>query len=434
MRLLFVLGEFPVVSETFVLDQITGLIDRGMQVAVLARRPRVSSPVHRAVAEYGLMSRTHYYPDTLGTRSRALPELATWFRAAPLSALRALARSWRFDLYGLDSLMLGPTLRAAAARDAQPVDAVVAHFGPNGLKALELRDLGVTNAPIVTVFHGHDLSRWTQRHGALGYRRLFSQTERMLPISEHGRKRLIALGCPAEKIEVHRMGVELAALAPSDNARAGQPPLEQPPLEPLISGNPAGGTHLLSVGRLVEKKGFEFALRALRRALADNASLHYHLIGDGPLRASLEAIVAELGIGGRVTFHGQLAREQVEAVRRRAQLLLVPSVTAADGDEEGIPVVVMEAMAAGVAVIATRHAGIPELVIDGETGLLVPERDSPALASAIERLLGDAALSARLTRGARARVAHRHDLRRQNDELARLLERVVLEAPGRRAV
>ena len=106
---------------------------------------------------------------------------------------------------------------------------------------------------------------------------------------------------------------------------------------------------MLSVGRLVEKKGFEFALRALRRALADNASLHYHLIGDGPLRASLEALVTQLEIGGHVTFHGQLAREQVEAVRRRAQLVLVPSVTAADGDEEGIPVVVMEAMAAGLA-------------------------------------------------------------------------------------
>ena len=144
MRLLFVLGEFPVVSETFVLDQITGLIDRGMEVAVLARRPRLPAPEHRAVAEYGLMTRTHYYADTPAERFRALPQLATWFGAAPLSALRALARSWRFDLYGLDSLVLGPMHRAAAAREAQPVDAVVAHFGPNGLKALQLRELGIT--------------------------------------------------------------------------------------------------------------------------------------------------------------------------------------------------------------------------------------------------------------------------------------------------
>jgi colanic acid/amylovoran biosynthesis glycosyltransferase len=430
MRLLFVLGEFPVLSETFVLDQITGLIDRGMDVAVLARRPRVPAPEHRAVAEYGLLPRTHYYADTPVARFRALPRLATWFGAAPLSALRALGRSCRFDLYGLDSIGLGPMHRAAAAREAQPVDAVVAHFGPNGLKALELRELGMTNAPIVTVFHGHDLSRWAQRHGALGYRRLFSQAERMLPISEHGRARLIELGCPAQKVEVHRMGVDLAARTPSAELPTLQPSLVQPGRVPLVPRNPAGEIHVLSVGRLVEKKGFEFALRALQRALADGASLHYHLIGDGPLRASLEALVTQLEIEGHVTFHGQLAREQVEAIRRRAQLALVPSVTAADGDEEGIPVVVMEAMAAGLAVIATRHAGIPELVIDGETGLLVPERDSQALAAALGRLLGDAALYARLTRGARARVMLQHDLGRQNDGLARLLERVVREARG----
>jgi colanic acid/amylovoran biosynthesis glycosyltransferase len=408
--LLFVLGEFPSVSETFVLDQITGLIDRGIEVTVLARRPRVPSPEHLAVARYDLRARTRYYPDTLGTRWRARREVADWFRAAPGQAFRALARSLRLDLYGLDSLALGPLQRAAAARDVPAVDVIVAHFGPNGLKALELRDLGITNAPILTVFHGHDLSRWTRRHGLLGYRRLFSSAERILAISEHGRARLIALGCPPEKVVVHRMGVNVS----------GGPAIAAP----TPSDARATDFQVLSVGRLVEKKGFEFALRAFRLALAEHPGLRYQLVGDGPLRASLEALAVELEIADRVTFHGQLAREDVETIRSGAQLVLVPSVTATDGDEEGIPVVVMEAMTAGIAVIGTRHAGIPELVIDGETGLLVPERDSRALAEALGRLIGDPALRARLARGARARVALQHDLGRQNDELARLLSGV----------
>jgi colanic acid/amylovoran/stewartan biosynthesis glycosyltransferase WcaL/AmsK/CpsK len=154
------------------------------------------------------------------------------------------------------------------------------------------------------------------------------------------------------------------------------------------------------------------------------------VIGDGPLRASLEALAGQLGITACVTFHGQLAREQVEAVRRRAQIVLVPSVTAADGDEEGIPVVIMEAMAAGVPVIATRHAGIPELVVDGESGLLVPERDGPALAAALGRLLHSPDLCARLAHAARARVALQHDRGRQNDALLHLLERVVRDGRG----
>jgi colanic acid/amylovoran biosynthesis glycosyltransferase len=125
-----------------------------------------------------------------------------------------------------------------------------------------------------------------------------------------------------------------------------------------------------------------------------------------------------------VTFHGQLAREDVATVRGRADFMLVPSVTAADGDEEGIPVVLMEAMAAGLAVVATRHGGIPELVVDGETGLLVPERDGPALARALGRLIADPQLRLRLSRAARARVLRQHALDRQNDQLANLLWRV----------
>lgn len=409
MRILFVVGEFPAISETFVLDQITGLIDRGLEVEVLARRPHAGSPVHRAVEDYQLLSCTHYYPANLLERCQALPQLARWFAAAPLGALRALMRSLRVDLYGPGSLALEPLQRAAAARGSKRFDAVIAHFGPNGLKALQLRELGITNAPIMTLFHAHDLSRWTKEHGAERYRRLFSRGDLMLPISQHGRDRLVSLGCSVEKICVHRMGVNVSSLAFVGSS---------------VPRAPATEVNILSVGRLVEKKGFEHGLRGVGLALSAHPNLHYHVVGDGPLRPALEALAERLDMLGRVTFHGHLARDRVEALRRRANVMLVPSVTAGDGDEEGIPVVVMEAMASGVPVIATRHAGIPELVIDGETGLLVPERDGKALADALGRLIREPGLHERLRQAARAKVAAQHDVNRLNDELTEILKKL----------
>jgi colanic acid/amylovoran biosynthesis glycosyltransferase len=228
----------------------------------------------------------------------------------------------------------------------------------------------------------------------------------MLPISEHWRRRLLELGCPPEKVRVFRMGVALDTFEFRPRRAEGAP------------------VSLLSVGRLVEKKGFEFGLRAFAGALHAHPGLRYDIAGDGPLREPLERLARELGLAERVRFHGRLLRSEVEQLRRRANILLAPSVTDGEGDQEGIPVVIMEAMASGIPVISTRHSGIPELVVDGETGLLAPERDAPALVAALDRLLAESELSERLARAARERVAALHDQARLNDELAQLLGEV----------
>ena len=355
-------GEFPTISETFVLDQITGLLARGIDVSVLARRPRAGEQQHPSVSEYQLMERTHYYRPLLGN----------------------LGRAW-------------------AVRSASACDVVLAHFGPNGLRALELRRLGFVRAPIATVFHGHDLSSWTRRHGRDAYRRLFEGTELMLPVSDRLRDRLVDLGCPSPKVRVHRVGVSISDAAARPRVVDAEP-------------------NVLSVGRLVEKKGFQYGLRAFAHARGELAGLHYHIVGDGPLRGQLETLARELGVRAHVTFHGQLTRERVEELRRSAGVVLVPSVTAASGDQEGIPVVLMEAMSSGVPVVATRHSAIPELLIDRETGLLAAERDVVGLAEAVVRLMREPLLAEQLGRAARVRVATLHDLERLNDDLASLLQ------------
>jgi colanic acid/amylovoran biosynthesis glycosyltransferase len=161
---------------------------------------------------------------------------------------------------------------------------------------------------------------------------------------------------------------------------------------------------------------------AMARQLAP--ALELSIVGDGPARADLERRAKAAGV--KASFHGWLPEKKVHAAMRRAMLLAVPSRTAGGGDSEGLPTVIMEAMALGVPVIATRHAGIPEIVSDGVTGLLVPEADAIALAGAITALTDDSNLAGRLRGEAYADVRARFDADRQSA----LLERTLLDVIG----
>jgi colanic acid/amylovoran biosynthesis glycosyltransferase len=152
--------------------------------------------------------------------------------------------------------------------------------------------------------------------------------------------------------------------------------------------------------------------------LADRGvDLRYDIIGDGPLLGSLEKLAADLGIESRVSFHGVQDRNTVTAFMARSDVLLAPSVTAADGDQEGIPVTIMEGMAAGMLVVATNHSGIPELVEQGRSGLLVAERDTTALAEALESLVRRPGIWPHMSEAARTAVMQRYEIGRLNAEL-----------------
>ncbi|HVQ09969.1 MAG TPA: glycosyltransferase, partial [Allosphingosinicella sp.] len=244
-------------------------------------------------------------------------------------------------------------LRAAGPR------LIHAHFGTDGLKVLPLaRALGV---PLITHLRGYDVTlskaaligsgRPTWIRYALGRAKLMRGGDLFLAVSDALRARAIALGYPAERTRTHYNGVDLDRFHPGEGPR-----------EPGL---------VLHVGRLVEKKG----TAVLIEATAGIEGARLIVIGDGPLRGALERQA-----GPSVRFLGALPSDEVASWMRRASALAAPSLTAADGDAEGLPNVVVEAAASGLPVVATRHSGIPEAIIDGETGLLVPEGDSAALA------------------------------------------------------
>lgn len=275
-----------------------------------------------------------------------------------------------------------------------------AHFGRGGALALPLaRKLRV---PLAVTYHGGDATKETH------YRRRWVPTiyQRRLPallreaalihcVSDHIRDVLLGRGFPAAKLRVIRYGIDT-----------------DPPVAP-VAGEAA--PYLLFVGRFVEKKGIAYLLEAMRqrRGAGDKAALV--MVGDGPLKDALRRQAATLE---DVIWPGWETPAQVRARMRGAVALVVPSVTAKSGDEEGLPNVVIEAMAQGTPVIGSRHAGIAEAVADGENGLLVPPGDATALAGAIARLLHDRPLRDRLGAAARRAAVAQFDAETQS----RLLE------------
>jgi colanic acid/amylovoran biosynthesis glycosyltransferase len=404
MRVAVVVDRFPVLSETFVLNQITGLLDRGHDVDIVPTRPGGDTVVHADVDRYGLRARVvlTWPPAVVRLRQapRALWRVLRRHGARSFSTLNAVR-------YGREAWSLRLLYAASELVERGAYDAVLCHFGPNARFAMRMRDAHALDGPIAAVFHGWDLSQFLRRAGTHPYARLFADGELFLPISERWAERLRGLGCPAERIVVHHMGVDPARL-PFD-VRTPSP--DQP-------------VRLVSVARLVEKKGIEFGIRAVAAyARTPGArALDYRIVGDGPLKPALSGLARALGVSDVVTFTGRKTREGVVEELTRAHVLMAPSVVSADGDEEGIPVVLMEALATGMPVIGTEHSGIPELIDNGVSGILVGERDPAALAGAIARLVADVGAWADMGRRGRQRIEADYDVHRLNDRLVGLLE------------
>ena len=222
--------------------------------------------------------------------------------------------------------------------------------------------------------------------------RLWERTTLFLCVSEFIRQRALEAGFPAENLRVHFIGVNPNKFSP---------------------GNEERQKHLvLFVGRLVEKKGLAYLLRAMAE-IQRSATLV--VIGDGPLRPRLEALATELGVP--CEFLGTQSASTVQHWLRRARVLCAPSVIASSGDTEGLPIAICEAQAMGVPVVSTLHAGIPEIVVHGETGLLAPERDSQALTQYILRLLEDDAFWRQCSGRGAERMQEKFNLVTQTREL-----------------
>ena len=318
-----------------------------------------------------LVRRYRYFP-------RAFEDLA---HGAILENLRKRPSRW----LQLPSFLIAQFIATRRAVRSFRPDVLHVHWiVPQGIIAV----LAAPGVPKLVTSPGGDIYaldlapvRWLKR-------RVLVNADRVTVMNREMADRAVALGAPHGRVSVLPMGTRRPDAAPV------------PAVVETVSSDPsprrdAPPTRIFFIGRLVEKKGVQVLLAALR-SLPPGRAWELRIGGDGPLRAELTAVAAGLP----VTFLGQLDRTALAAEFRGAGLVVFPSVLATSGDQDGLPVALLDALAAGVAIVASALPGLDEAVVDGVSGVLVPSGDAGALADAIARLLSDDELRARLARGA----------------------------------
>ena len=402
MRIGYFLSGFPLFSETFVLNQLTGMLDRGHEIHIHAQARPQDQPVHPQVETYGLLTRTTWAIPVPRSRLRRARTAVRLLASAHAGQRRVLLRALDVRRYGREATSLQLFYDAAGVSGIGPFDVLHCQFGVVGPMVARLRDIGALAGPLVVSFRGWDATLYPASRPGI-FRDLFARADRVLPVSEALARRLVDLGCERRKISVLHSGINCRRFMFAERRRA--------PGEP---------TRLLTVGRLVEKKGIPIAIEAVARLLREGASLEYIVAGEGPLRSALEAQIAAHGISHAVRLVGWKSQAEVIALLAAAHVFVLPCVTSASGDQEGIPNSLKEAMAVGLPVVSTIPAGIPELVEDGVSGFLVPERDIDRLADRLGLLLREPERWPSMGRAGRARVEAAFDIESLNDELERI--------------
>ena len=363
-RLLVLSSTFPAAPDdptpAFVRDLATY---QSTEFETLVLVPRVPGSARRERVGTLTVERFRYFP-------RRWEDLAD---GAILENLRRRRSRW---LQVLPLLLAESWALRRAVRRHRP-DVLHLHWMlPQGLAAL----IAARRVPRVVTAHGADIYALRDRVSVWSKRRVLRRADAVTAMNAEMTGRLVELGAAPEKVHVLPMGADV------DTVRSAGAGVERVP------------GRIVFVGRLVEKKGVAVLLDALRLLEPDGWSME--VVGDGPLRAELERRAAGLP----VTFTGSLPRGGVALAYASAEIVAVPSVSAASGDQDGLPVALLEAMAAGCPVVGSDIAGIDTAVVDGDSGLLVPPGDPAALAGALAGLLADPDRRAKLGAAARTRA------------------------------
>jgi colanic acid/amylovoran biosynthesis glycosyltransferase len=335
--------SFSQVSETFIRDHVC----------------------HIAPGSTVLICQDEHRADVLGMR--VLPNIPpSWHPPRTLAERIANSATHRWRRYIRRGLSVDDQARLVAFLQEHRPRALMVEFlnhAPSFISAA--RKAGI---PLFAHAHGYEVAlmlrdTWEARHA----RRLFEAAAGIIAPSRFLAERIVTLGCDERKLSVVPCGVDPTKFQPTHR-------------EPL---------RLLAVGRLVEKKAPQHTVAAFAKAKVRHPRATLDWVGDGPLRDDCVRLVARLGVAKAIRFLGAQPHETVLDLMGKASVFVQHSVTARNGDTEGLPVAILEAMSCALPVVASRHSGIPEAVVHGKTGLLVPEHDVDGMATAIDALLDD---------------------------------------------
>lgn len=315
----------------------------------------------------------------------------------------------RFPLKHFHVLTRNPSPYLKILKDVN-LSLLHAHFGIEGVYAYPLAKK--KKIPLVTTFHGFDATTHKKDlllSGSIGrinyvlfQKKLAKNGDLFICVSDYIKNKIIELGFPEEKTVVHHIGIDVNRL--------------------LLCKQESDKKYILHVARLVDKKGTEFLIKAFAILAKKNKDIQLVIVGDGPLLRKLKAISEFLGVENRVIFTGFLSNNKVIELMNQSLFLVVPSITAASGDSEGLPVVILEAASMGLPVIGTDHSGIPDALIDDKTGYLVAEKDINALFEKMEFLVRNSQIREKMSINAVSFMKNNYDIVKQTSKLEKLYE------------
>jgi glycosyltransferase involved in cell wall biosynthesis len=395
LSVLYVVTRFPAVTETFVVNEWLALAER-FRMQLVALRRSGEAPVHPETARVlpavrfpGLAA-----PATMAAHLHWLGRTPRAYLSTLVAVLRGALRYSAAEA-ATEAVVFAKAVAIARLAQRERVDRVHAHFASHPATAAWVVHR-LTGIPFSFTAHANDLFV-----APVLLDRKVADARVVVAISEYNRDLLLA-SAPSARVEVIHCGVDLARYAPrGPAARAAE--------------------RVICVASLQPKKGHADLIDAIALLAQSRPGIGLELAGDGPERERIERRARERGVADRVALLGARSSDEVRARLAEASAFALPSVRLPSGRMEGIPVALMEAMASGVPVVATRLSGIPELVRHDVTGLLVEPHDPEGLAAALERLLSDEALAARLAGEARNLVERSFSLEAESRRLGDLL-------------
>ncbi len=371
LKILVVVNKFPTVSTNILLP-IAGLNDLGNDVYVYAAHGgrALNQTFINALEEYSLLDfiyKRTYYNDSHEKKIKLTN--------------------------------LPPNLSS--------FDVILCQLGGLGKLFAAMKKSKQINGKLVTFFRGVDLCK-AYSNKSNEYDELFCYGDLFLPVCHSFAEKLRALGANRDKIKVCFTGIDSNKFAYSQRSYA-----------------PGGIIYVVTVCRLIEKKGLKVAIRAMANIIKEFSNVRYAIVGSGELRVKLKVLIKNLSVQNKIKFIGKRSQQEVVKILSKAHIFIHPSVTARNGDGEGIPRALKEAMSCGLPVIATLHNGIPEVVDEGISGFLVPEYDVISLERQLRYLILNPQVWNKMGKNGYKKIKNMHDMKVVNKYLEKILQRLV---------
>ncbi|MBF0483485.1 MAG: glycosyltransferase [Candidatus Omnitrophica bacterium] len=372
MRIAFLIDVFPSISETFILNQITGLIKQGHEITIFSAAHSNDIIVHPDVRTYNLLNKTYYHNDRPHFFILKIILGIFIFIKNIFISPKIILNSLNFLKYGKEALSLNLLIKSSYFIKT-PVDIFFCHFGHNGNLAVTLNELGI-KGKIVTMFHGYDIRQAIANH--TDYSKLFEHGSLFLSIAFSNTDALIKLGCPIEKIIHHPVGIDQKNIIQSYGHE-----------KKII---------IITVARLVKEKNIIFALDVIKKIteMPEHFDIEYRLIGEGPMRPDIDLKITRLQLSNIVKCLGALPQDDVYTQLAEADIFISTS------EAEVLPVALMEAQAAGLPVIAPEIGSISDIVINENSGFLIKSNNPSVYAEKIKMLILNPKLRADMKKNA----------------------------------